>query len=56
MITRVARGTPATPFEVSMKVRNIKSCFESGISMCAACAMVMLASTRYSVEPSRLKE
>ena len=46
MITSVARGTPATPFEVSMKVKTMTICLEIGMGTCAACAMVMLASTR----------
>ena len=54
-ITSDARGTAATPFDVSISVSIISSCVLNGISMFAACATNMLATARYSVLPSRLK-
>ena len=47
MITSVARGTPATPFDVSMNVKHHHELLRrSDISICAAWAMVSDASTR----------
>ena len=46
MMTRVARGTPATPFDVSMKVKTITICCVRLSSILAACAIVTEASTR----------
>ena len=46
MMTSVARGTPATPLLVSMKVKTISSWWPRVMWMPAAWAMVRLASTR----------
>ncbi len=56
MMTSVARGTPATPFDVTISVSIIASCWPKDRCTCAACATVIDASTRYSVDPSRLNE
>src|ERR1035437_11035941 len=54
-MTNDVRGTPATPFEVSMSVNNISICWPRLSSTPAACATKIEASERYSVVPSRLK-
>ena len=46
MMTSVARGTPATPFDVSISVSIIVTCDAIESSIFAACAMVSVASTR----------
>ncbi len=47
MITRVARGTPATPFDGEHeREAPSRSCVDSGMSTFAACAIVIDASTR----------
>jgi len=46
MITSVARGTPATPLDVSMNITIMEICWPRVMWMPAACAMARLASTR----------
>ena len=54
-ITSAARGTPATPLLVSIKVSIISNCWPNDSRTPAACATKTEASERYSVVPSRLK-
>src|ERR1039457_2536020 len=54
-ITSAARGTPATPLLVSMRVSIISSCWPNERVTPAAWATKTEASERYSVVPSRLK-
>ncbi len=54
-MTREARGTPATPFDVNMSVSNMMICWPNGMCTPAACATKIDARDRYTVVPSRLK-
>ncbi len=54
-ITRDARGTPATPLLVTIRVSIMRSCWPTERWIPAACATKTEASDRYRVDPSRLK-
>ena len=59
-ITSDARGTPATPLEVSINVNIIVICWPNDmchpIVVSAACATNTDAIARYNVDPVRLNE
>ena len=54
-ITKEARGTPATPLDVIIKVNTINNCCPIDKSILQACATKILAKDRYKVVPSKLK-
>ena len=54
--TRLARGTPAMPFDVTISVRSIATCMPSVSWMPYACAMNSDANVMYIIDPSRLNE
>ena len=54
-ITNEARGTPATPLLVSIRVSAITICCSHDNGCPAACATNTEANDRYKVVPSRLK-
>ncbi|MOA64552.1 hypothetical protein D3C78_1906400 [compost metagenome] len=56
MTTSDARGTPASPLDVSINVNSIRICVPRVISIPYAWAMNSTAKVQYIIEPSRLKE
>ena len=52
-MTSAARGTPATPLLVSIRVSIMVTCCQTDSSTPASCATNRLAADRYSVLPSR---
>src|SRR5450759_2937794 len=54
-ITRAARGTPATPLLVSIRVSIITNCWPNVMWTPAACATNIEAIERYSVVPVEIE-
>ena len=56
MTTRLARGTPAMPFDVTISTSSIVISWPRLRWMPYACAMKIVAKVMYIIEPSRLNE
>ena len=56
MTTSDARGTPAMPLLVTIRISSIVICCPRSSSIRYACAMNSVANVQYIIEPSRLNE